>query len=122
VGAVFRIYAGPNPDYRTSASTEVCTSSITTWNTLILLFVERQSYNMLLKFVQVACGLSLFSFSLAQDRFFSETPIAEEEALSHIIEDKPGDLANKKKDWISPEYSLIYRQALPIPPVKQPKQ
>jgi bilirubin oxidase len=77
---------------------------------------------MLLKFVQVACGLSLFSFSLAQDRFFSENPIAEEEALSHIIEDKPGDLANKKKDWISPEYSLIYRQALPIPPVKQPKQ
>jgi hypothetical protein len=25
------------------------------------------------------------------------------------------------KDWESPEYPLIFRQALPIPPAKQPK-
>ncbi len=26
------------------------------------------------------------------------------------------------KDWQSPEFSLLFREPLPIPPVKQPKQ
>lgn len=26
------------------------------------------------------------------------------------------------KDWESPEFPLLFRQPLPIPPVKQPKQ
>jgi bilirubin oxidase len=43
-------------------------------------------------------------------------------ALASIVEGKPEDIMTVFKDWQSPEYPLIFRQALPIPPVKQPKQ
>lgn len=39
------------------------------------------------------------------------------------VEETPGDVTtlDDDKDWESPEYTLLYRTALPIPPVKQPK-
>lgn len=60
-------------------------------------------------------------------------PPAEAEALAGIVEDVPpaailtardakpeSDLLVKRKDNLSPVYPLIYRNPLPIPPVKEP--
>ena len=71
---------------------------------------------------QAALGLSLFIPTLAQDRFFTEIPAEEANTLSQIVEDDPVPAAGKGQDWISPVYNQIYQVALPIPPVKQPKQ
>ncbi|KAK1574178.1 multicopper oxidase [Colletotrichum navitas] len=65
------------------------------------------------------------SFAQAQNSSFSDTHISrlpEEEvaALAQIVEDDPEDIFTLAKDWLSPEYALIYRVALPIPPVKEP--
>lgn len=61
----------------------------------------------------------------AQNSSFSEThvsqiPESEVVALGQIVEDDPGDIFTLQKDWESPEYALIYKVALPIPPVKEP--
>jgi bilirubin oxidase len=47
-----------------------------------------------------------------------EAPVEETPA-----EETPGNvtLLADDEDWESPEYTLLYRTALPIPPVKQPK-
>lgn len=72
--------------------------------------------------VQLTGALSLVTHSFAQDRFFLDIPEEEKNALSNIIEDDAPPPSQKKGKWVSPEYPLIYRNALPIPPVKQPKQ
>ncbi|KAF6794167.1 bilirubin oxidase [Colletotrichum sojae] len=69
-------------------------------------------------------GLSA-SLVQAQNSSFSEThvsqiPESEVVALAQIVEDDPGDIFTLQKDWESPEYALIYKVALPIPPVKEP--
>ncbi|KAK8022708.1 bilirubin oxidase [Apiospora rasikravindrae] len=48
-------------------------------------------------------------------------PLEEAQALSHIVEDDPDEIFTILKDGGSPEYPIIYRVPLPIPPVKQPK-
>jgi len=73
---------------------------------------------------QAALGLSLLTPVFAQDRFVSEIPDSEKDALSKIVEDDPPPPNARKggSKWISPEYKQIYQVPLPIPPVKQPKQ
>lgn len=66
-----------------------------------------------------------FSSVKAQNSSFSEThvseiPESEVVTLAQIVEDDPGDVFTLQKDWLSPEYALIYKVALPIPPVKEP--
>ncbi|KAI9172636.1 Cupredoxin [Paramyrothecium foliicola] len=36
--------------------------------------------------------------------------------------DSQATILVRRKDWLSPEYTLLYRHPLPIPPVKQPKK
>jgi hypothetical protein len=48
-------------------------------------------------------------------------PNEEKIALASIVEDNPEEIMAIAKDWQSPEYPLLFRQALPIPPAKQPK-
>lgn len=71
---------------------------------------------------QAALSASLVQ---AQNSSFSNTHVSqipEEEvvALAQIVEDDPEDIFTLMKDWESPEYALIYRVPLPIPPVKEP--
>lgn len=48
-------------------------------------------------------------------------PPEEEQALASIVEDIPEDVVSiQAKEWLSPEYALIYKVPLPIPPIKQP--
>ena len=77
---------------------------------------------MKLALFQLALGLSLFTPTFAQDRFFAEIPAEEADTLSQIVEDDPIPTGGKGNDWISPVYNQIYQVALPIPPVKSPKQ
>jgi hypothetical protein len=63
----------------------------------------------------------LCSSGLAQKVFEYNIPPEEALALSQIVEDDPDDDVSIYKDWESPEYSLIYRVPMPIPPQKQPK-
>lgn len=50
-----------------------------------------------------------------------DIPPEEAQALASIVEDVPEDVISvQAKDWLSPEYSLIYKVALPIPPIKEP--
>lgn len=72
--------------------------------------------------VRLAAALSLLAPSFAQDRFFFENPEEEKTALSNIVEDEAPPPSGRKGKWLSPEYTLIYRNPLPIPQVKQPKQ
>lgn len=69
----------------------------------------------------LSLGLLLLKGSLAQtDRNLqSNIPAEEAKALESIVEDEP-NVFKTLKDWESPEYNLIYRVPLPIPPVKQP--
>jgi hypothetical protein len=63
--------------------------------------------------------------SLAQTRFTKDIPAEEKEALQNIVEDEPPSLATiqgDEDDWESPVYNDIYKNPLPIPPVKQPKK
>ncbi|WYZ44972.1 hypothetical protein EsH8_VIII_000288 [Colletotrichum jinshuiense] len=71
---------------------------------------------------QAALSASLVQ---AQNSSFSDTHVShipEEEvvALAQVVEDDPEDIFTLMKDWESPEYALIYRVPLPIPPVKEP--
>lgn len=70
---------------------------------------------------------AVLSASLAQaqnssftDTHISQIPEAEVVALAQIVEDDPEDVFTLLKDWESPEYALIYKVPLPIPPVKEP--
>ncbi|KAH9902317.1 Cupredoxin [Xylariomycetidae sp. FL2044] len=79
---------------------------------------------MLSKLSYLAVASYLCAGSLAQTIYEHEIPEEEVIALSQIVEDDPGlgDDVHISKDWESPEYPLIYRVALPIPPVAQPMQ
>ncbi|PVI06720.1 Cupredoxin [Periconia macrospinosa] len=57
----------------------------------------------------------------AQNKFSVEIPESERVALENIIEDDAGEEMSVQKDWESPEYPLLFRSPLPIPPVLQPK-
>jgi hypothetical protein len=83
---------------------------------------------MVSNFFRVAFGLSILSKVLCQvamaDRpaqYTDDIPNEEKMALASIVEDDPDDMSIAAKDWESPEYPLLFRQALPIPPAKQPK-
>ncbi|KAI1259278.1 Cupredoxin [Xylariaceae sp. FL1019] len=69
----------------------------------------------------VAC---LAAGGIAQTVYEEKIPAEQAVALSQIVEDEPDvtTLKDGVKDQISPEFPLIYQVALPIPPVKQPKQ
>ncbi|KAI1841538.1 hypothetical protein JX265_013503 [Neoarthrinium moseri] len=54
--------------------------------------------------------------------FDSNVPPEEEAAIAAVVQDDPGDIVSIMKSDESPEYPLIYKVALPIPPVKQPKK
>lgn len=69
----------------------------------------------------VAC---LTTASIAQDNGHGYTyniPPEEAQRLSQIVEDNADEVVSILKDGGSPEYPLIYRVPLPIPPIKQPK-
>ncbi|KAK8117907.1 uncharacterized protein PG998_006188 [Apiospora kogelbergensis] len=69
----------------------------------------------------VAC---LATASIAQDNGHGYTyniPPEEAQRLSQIVEDNADEVVSILKDGGSPEYPLIYRVPLPIPPIKQPK-
>lgn len=73
---------------------------------------------------RVVLGLSLITVCLGQTRFVKEIPAAEKKVLEQIVEDEPPPptaLRGDDDDWESPVYNQIYRNPLPIPPVKQPK-
>jgi bilirubin oxidase len=72
----------------------------------------------------LAASLSLLISSATSqvDQFTSNIPPEEAAALAQIVEDGPADAPMLRKDSTSPEYSLIYKVPLPIPPVKQPKK
>lgn len=65
---------------------------------------------------------SLFETCAAQNKtWVYDLPPEESAALASIVEDYFNDVpAARKGDDESPLYSLIFRQPLPIPPVKQP--
>lgn len=72
--------------------------------------------------VFAAC-LSFFAGTvLSQEtQWVYDIPPEEAAALASIVEDIPEDVVSiQAKDWLSPEYPLIYKVALPIPPIKQP--
>lgn len=75
---------------------------------------------MLLRISFLALIPRFLGASLAQD-LQSNTPPEEAAILAQVVEDDPEDFINMFKDWQSPEYPLIFRNPLPIPPVKQPK-
>lgn len=67
--------------------------------------------------------LSLFARLIVsqETQWVYDIPPEEAQALASIVEDIPEDVISvQAKDWLSPEYPLIYKVALPIPPIKQP--
>jgi hypothetical protein len=83
---------------------------------------------MVSKLIRLAFRLSMLSKVLCEvamtDRpaqYTDDIPDEEKMALASIIEDDADDMSIAAKDWESPEYPLLFRQALPIPLAKQPK-
>jgi hypothetical protein len=90
--------------------------------------ILQASFAMASHILRVAFGLSLLANAIGVGavierpaKYTDEIPEAEKAALASVVEDNPDDIVRLFKDWESPEYPLIYRQALPIPPVKEPK-
>lgn len=84
--------------------------------------------NKLLSAISLSCLIGN-SLGYVPGSWTYDIPPAEASALAGIVEDIPPrvnltarslDLLKKRKDNLSPEYPLVYRTALPIPPVKQP--
>lgn len=74
-------------------------------------------------FQVVSACLSLFArLATSQEtQWVYDIPPEEAQALASIVEDIPEDVISiQAKDWLSPEYALIYKVPLPIPPVKEP--
>lgn len=83
-------------------------------------------------FLAVASLFCCMSLSLGQSTDASDDtnggwiydiPPAEAAALAGIVEDEAPDsppFSTFKKDNLSPQYDLVYRVALPIPPIKEP--
>jgi hypothetical protein len=75
-----------------------------------------------LQLASIAKGVYGIALAERPARFFDDTPEEEKTALASIVEDDPADIVSiMAKDWESPEYPLLFREALPIPPAKQPK-
>jgi hypothetical protein len=94
--------------------------------TLLLRFVSKVIAIIMLSAnslpVAAVC-LSLFARLVAsqETQWIYDIPPEEEAALASIVEDVPEDIITlQAKDWLSPEYPLIYKVPLPIPPVKEP--
>lgn len=67
--------------------------------------------------------LSIFArLAVSQEtQWIYDIPPEEAHALASIVEDVPEDVISiQAKDWLSPEYALIYKVPLPIPPIKEP--
>ncbi|KAI0523776.1 Cupredoxin [Xylaria bambusicola] len=76
---------------------------------------------MISKLASLAMVSCLCAGAIAQRTLEYTNPPEEEIAIAQALdEDEPILVA--RKSGISPEYSLIYKKPLPIPPVKQPKQ
>ncbi|GAW20681.1 hypothetical protein ANO14919_101900 [Xylariales sp. No.14919] len=74
------------------------------------------------KLASLAVASCLCAGTIAQRTLEYAIPPEEELALSQVVnDDEPAFSAAKGKE-ISPEFPLIFRNPLPIPPVKQPKQ
>ncbi|KAM5350959.1 hypothetical protein ACJ41O_003682 [Fusarium nematophilum] len=63
--------------------------------------------------------LALSGISTAQ-KWTYDLPPDEQSALKEVVEDDHTDVVRLMKSNRSPDYPLIYRNALPIPPVKKP--
>lgn len=72
--------------------------------------------------VVTVCVALLARLAVSQEtQWVYDIPPEEEQALASIVEDIPEDVVSiQAKDWLSPEYALIYKVPLPIPPIKQP--
>ena len=72
--------------------------------------------------VATACLSLLARLVVSQEtQWIYDIPPEEVQALASIVEDIPEDVISiQAKDWLSPEYPLIYKVALPIPPIKEP--
>lgn len=72
--------------------------------------------------VVTVCAALLARLAISQEtQWVYDIPPEEEQALASIVEDIPEDVVSiQAKDWLSPEYALIYKVPLPIPPIKQP--
>jgi len=69
-----------------------------------------------------AVASCLYAGGIARQVLESAIPPEEALRLSQIVEDEPPPPSSARKGQISPDFPLIFRQPLPIPPVKQPKQ
>ncbi|TPX07925.1 uncharacterized protein E0L32_010380 [Thyridium curvatum] len=69
----------------------------------------------------LALGLSILPWSLAKN-ITKAIPAKEAAALAAVQEDTPETFSAKKGGSLSPDYPLIFKVALPIPPVKQPSK
>lgn len=78
---------------------------------------------MLSKLIYMSLGYLILNRCNAQSQtqFSVEIPESERVALENIVEDDSDDQMSVQKDWESPEYPLLFRSPLPIPPVLEPK-
>jgi bilirubin oxidase len=75
---------------------------------------------MTLKLSWIAAASCLLGGSLAQTLESNVAP-EEEAAIAAIVEDDPADVVSLFKSGESPEFPLIFKVPLPIPPIKEPK-
>lgn len=72
--------------------------------------------------LSLTLGLSALPWSLAQS-ISTAIPEAEASVLAAIQEDVAPDRGSiARKGDLSPDYPLIYKVALPIPPIKEPSK
>lgn len=83
----------------------------------IWLFIAPMLFNL----GHLSLGLMILTQCHGQNNFLSEIPESESVALQSVIEDDPDGDMSVQKDWESPEYPLIFRSPLPIPPILQPR-
>ncbi|GAP83355.2 putative bilirubin oxidase [Rosellinia necatrix] len=74
------------------------------------------------KLASLALVSCLCAGTIAQRTLEYDIPADEAAALAQVVDDDDSTFSAARKGDESPEYSLIYRKPLPIPPVKQPKQ
>ena len=80
------------------------------------------SLSRLTVFVTLIASKAFAQDSAFTPAYLSEIPETEKVALAQIVEDDPNDVMSVKKSSLSPEYPLIYKVPLPIPPIKQPSK
>lgn len=74
----------------------------------------------LTRFLLHSLALNGLSKLCAAQKWTYDLPPEESAALEAVVEDDPNDVVHLMKSDESPLYPLIYRNALPIPPVKKP--